>query len=405
MHIAGHAVAKALGFYAATPLLGHEPRAAGHAVTGIARTQPGLGATMGVSLGALAGLPPSPLFLSEILVIAGGFEAGRAWAAAGTAVFLALGFVGLAHALVETTGGRPHRRDRAVAPGLRPVLSLGGAATVILLALAAAAFWLPDTRHRRGARPGGGVTIHDAHGYREAVESALADGHRFAGLHASDGGSIVHAVLLAPDGAVRLESVRTEGGAAPTIVDLAPAAGWDEREAHDLYGVRFDGHEPLRPLVDHDLVLAHWTVPVRGEDAYQVAVGPIHAGVIESGHFRFHVVGDRILHLDARLFYKHRGLERAAEGSTLADGARYVGRACAGVRGREPPRLRACVRGEPRPRAALRARPSTHDPARARADLEPPERHRGRLRRCRPRRREHPVRRAHRARSAAQRRT
>ena len=171
--------------------------------------------------------------------------------------------------------------------------------------------------------------LHDARGYREAVEAALADGHRFASLHASDGGSVVHAALVAPDGAVRLESVRTKGGAAPTVVDVAPAAGWDEREAHDLYGVRFDGHEPLRPLVDHDLVLSHWVVPVRGEDAYQVAVGPIHAGVIESGHFRFHVVGDRILHLDARLFYKHRGLERAAAGSSLADGARYVGRACA----------------------------------------------------------------------------
>jgi Ni,Fe-hydrogenase III large subunit len=173
------------------------------------------------------------------------------------------------------------------------------------------------------------MTLHDAHGYREAVQAALEDGDRFAGLHASDGGSVVHASLLAPHGGVRLESVRTEAGVAPTIVDIAPAAGWDEREAHDLYGVRFDGHEPLRPLVDHDLVLSHWTVPVRGDDAYQVAVGPIHAGVIESGHFRFHVVGDRILHLDARLFYKHRGLERAAEGSTLADGARYVGRACA----------------------------------------------------------------------------
>jgi hydrogenase-4 component F len=145
VHIAGHAVAKALGFYAATPLLAHEPRAAGHAVTGIARTQPGLGATMGISLGALAGLPPSPLILSEILVIAGGFEAGRGWAAAGTAVLLALGFVGLAHALVETTGGRPRRRDRSNAPGLRPVVVLGGVSTVILLALAAAAFWLPDT--------------------------------------------------------------------------------------------------------------------------------------------------------------------------------------------------------------------------------------------------------------------
>jgi Ni,Fe-hydrogenase III large subunit len=51
--------------------------------------------------------------------------------------------------------------------------------------------------------------------------------------------------------------------------------------------------------------------------------------VIESGHFRFHVVGDRILHLDARLFYKHRGLERAAEGRTLEHGLAYAQRACA----------------------------------------------------------------------------
>jgi Ni,Fe-hydrogenase III large subunit len=68
---------------------------------------------------------------------------------------------------------------------------------------------------------------------------------------------------------------------------------------------------------------------VQGRDPYQVAVGPIHAGVIESGHFRFHLVGEKILHLDARLFYKHRGLERAAEGSTLHEGIRYVARACA----------------------------------------------------------------------------
>ena len=120
----------------------------------------------------------------------------------------------------------------------------------------------------------------------------------------------------------------TDQGTAPSIVDLAPAAGWDEREAHDLHGVRFAGHEPLRPLVDHTPGRERW-VPVRGDDAYQVAVGPIHAGVIESGHFRFHVVGDRILHLDARLFYKHRGLERAAEGKTLDEGLAYASRACA----------------------------------------------------------------------------
>ena len=167
--------------------------------------------------------------------------------------------------------------------------------------------------------------------YRATVESALSAGWRFAGLHASAGGALVRTALVDPGGSIRIETAAAEEGTVPTIVDLAPAAGWDEREAADLYGIRFDGHEPLRPLVDHDLDLdlKHWTVRVRGDDAYQIAVGPIHAGVIESGHFRFHVVGDRILHLDARLFYKHRGLERAAEGRPLEDGLAYAMRACA----------------------------------------------------------------------------
>jgi Ni,Fe-hydrogenase III large subunit len=163
--------------------------------------------------------------------------------------------------------------------------------------------------------------------YRSRVEVALGSGARFAGLHAS--GDAVRTVLALPDGRLQIENVAVENGHVESIVDLTPAAGWDEREAADLYGVRFDGHEPLRPLVEHDLDLRSWTVPVRGDDAYQVAVGPIHAGVIESGHFRFHVVGDRILHLDTRLFYKHRGLERAAEGHTLDEGLAYVARACA----------------------------------------------------------------------------
>lgn len=163
--------------------------------------------------------------------------------------------------------------------------------------------------------------------HRERIAAALAEGCRFGGLYAV--GSVVRTVLLTPDGAPRIESVAVEDGRVPTIVDLTPAAAWDEREAADLFGVGFDGHEPLRPLVEHDLDLRRWTVPVHGDDAYQVAVGPIHAGVIESGHFRFHVVGDKILHLDARLFYKHRGLERAAEGQLLADGRAYVQRACA----------------------------------------------------------------------------
>jgi Ni,Fe-hydrogenase III large subunit len=166
-------------------------------------------------------------------------------------------------------------------------------------------------------------------GYREGIADALEGGWSFAGLYAAGTAGPVRVVLADAAGGVRLEEVTVSDGAVPSIVDLVSAAGWDEREAHDVYGIRFEGHEPLRPLVEHDLDLERWTVPVRGRDPYQVAVGPIHAGVIESGHFRFHLVGEKILHLDARLFYKHRGLERAAEGSTLEDGARYVARACA----------------------------------------------------------------------------
>jgi Ni,Fe-hydrogenase III large subunit len=114
----------------------------------------------------------------------------------------------------------------------------------------------------------------------------------------------------------------------PTIVDLVPAAGWDEREAADLFDLRFDGHEPLRALALHPDRLEAWTTDVGGEGVHQVAVGPIHAGVIESGHFRFHVVGERVLLVDPRLFYKHRGLERAAEGGDAERALAHAGRAC-----------------------------------------------------------------------------
>jgi Ni,Fe-hydrogenase III large subunit len=85
----------------------------------------------------------------------------------------------------------------------------------------------------------------------------------------------------------------------------------------------------MRALAAHPVDPAQWMTPVTGEGVHQVAVGPIHAGVIESGHFRFHVVGERILAMDPRLFYKHRGLERAAEGRQADEALAYARRACA----------------------------------------------------------------------------
>ncbi len=156
-------------------------------------------------------------------------------------------------------------------------------------------------------------------------------GHRFDGLFgggAGDGATQLRAVFDGT-GADRVLECEVRGQDVATIVDEVPAAAWHEREIHDLHGVRFAGHEPLRPLLDHDAPLEAWTVPTVGEGTHQVAVGPVHAGVIESGHFRFHVVGERILHLDLRLFYKRRGLEAAAAGQPIGAGIAYAQRACA----------------------------------------------------------------------------
>jgi Ni,Fe-hydrogenase III large subunit len=167
--------------------------------------------------------------------------------------------------------------------------------------------------------------------WREQIAARLSGGARFAVGWAIDAGSSLdwRVALIAPDGALEVLTCSTGAGSVPTIVDLAAAADWDEREAHDLYGLRFDGHELLRALAAHPAEPSAWMAPVTGEGVHQVAVGPIHAGVIESGHFRFHVVGERILALDLRLFYKHRGLERAAQGRAVDAGLAYAQRACA----------------------------------------------------------------------------
>ncbi len=174
------------------------------------------------------------------------------------------------------------------------------------------------------------MTATAASAYRTAVAAALAGGWQARSLYATAGSQSVRIVLTTPDGRTRIETAPTgPDSTVPSVADMAPAMGWDEREAHDLHGITFTGHEPMRPLADHAAPLTDWTVPVRGHDPYQVAVGPVHAGVIESGHFRFHVVGDRILHLDPRLFYKHRGLEQAAEGMAVGPALAVLSRACA----------------------------------------------------------------------------
>ncbi|WP_312335983.1 hydrogenase large subunit [Anaerospora hongkongensis] len=124
----------------------------------------------------------------------------------------------------------------------------------------------------------------------------------------------------------------------PSITPNISAAAWYEREIHDLFGLTPAGHPDLRPLVLHenwpeqlyplrkdyqtDLAVptANRNYPmagVEGEGVFEVPVGPIHAGIIEPGHFRFSQMGERILRLDAKMFFLHRGIEKAVEGRPL----------------------------------------------------------------------------------------
>jgi hydrogenase-4 component F len=145
LHLAGHALAKALGFYAATPLLRHQPEAAEQPPHGLASASPTTAAAVGLSLGSLSGLPPSPLFFSELLVLLGGIAAGELVVTAIAATLLALGFLGLGHVLIEGIAGgehqRPWQRGRTVRAIGRMTIVVG----VGLVALSATAFLLPDS--------------------------------------------------------------------------------------------------------------------------------------------------------------------------------------------------------------------------------------------------------------------
>lgn len=136
----------------------------------------------------------------------------------------------------------------------------------------------------------------------------------------------------------------------PSVTPLVPAAHWYEREVQDMFGLTAEGHPDPRRLVHHD----DWpdgAYPLRkdfdpstpvprvdrepqrlhtlhGEGFVEIPVGPIHAGVIEPGHFRFAAVGEAVFHLETRLFFTHRGIEKLAEGKTPEQALQLAERIC-----------------------------------------------------------------------------
>src|SRR5207342_1251495 len=87
-----------------------------------------------------------------------------------------------------------------------------------------------------------------------------------------------------------------------------------ERELHEQTGLQIAGHPWLKPIRyegrEQAAMDSHPFYEVAGKEVHEVAVGPIHAGVIEPGAFRFSCLGEQVHHLEIQLGYQHRGVEK-----------------------------------------------------------------------------------------------
>ncbi|MGB7541237.1 MAG: NADH-quinone oxidoreductase subunit C [Burkholderiales bacterium] len=193
----------------------------------------------------------------------------------------------------------------------------------------------------------------DAGNLRAWCEAARAKKARLVALWGSDetlrgGGYALHLALAFPSGLLWLGvPLPREDPRYPGIADIFPGANRMQRAAYDLVGVHAQDNPDQRKWLRHGAwpdsvfplrkdfdIATHFSqgedrypfVKVEGEGVHEIAVGPVHAGTIEPGHFRFSIVGEKILRLEERLGYKHKGIEKRFETLTLDEGAKLAGR-------------------------------------------------------------------------------
>ena len=172
--------------------------------------------------------------------------------------------------------------------------------------------------------------------FRTIVVDAVKGEHRIVALFAKSGSSLaeveIYGVLADSARAqLRLAKSTVETDRFPSLTPDCPQAHLFERELAEQYGLRPVGHpwfKPVRyhssyrpghdawgrPTDEHPVVGITDFFRVEGEEIHEVAVGPVHAGVIEPGHFRFQCHGEQVFHLEISLGYQHRGIERALVG-------------------------------------------------------------------------------------------
>lgn len=184
----------------------------------------------------------------------------------------------------------------------------------------------------------------------EVCQRVREGGGRLVTLWAEDRGAPVgHCLVVVLDSADALLvlelALSSESPSYPDLSGVFPSASRLQRAAFDLSGVRADGGDD-RPWLRHDrwpansFPLRRDAIPVEtpaeserypfvqveGDGVHEIAVGPVHAGTIEPGHFRFSVVGEKVLRLEERLGYVHKGIEKRLQGMTLAEGIRVASR-------------------------------------------------------------------------------
>ena len=162
---------------------------------------------------------------------------------------------------------------------------------------------------------------------------------------------IIKSLFFGADGHLLLQTeVSEDSPELPSQAEFFMAASRPERYLHDMFGVRFPDNVDQRRWIRHqawaetDFPLRQTFpvagnpventapdkdypfTPVDGEGVYEIPVGPVHAGIIEPGHFRFQAMGETILRLEERLGYVHKGIEKIAVGRDLEGLIRLAGR-------------------------------------------------------------------------------
>jgi len=171
-------------------------------------------------------------------------------------------------------------------------------------------------------------------GFRDQVLQACEKGGRIAALFGQPVGAdrVRLFAVLASDAEGQLTAGSTEvAGGYPALTPACAQAHWFEREIAEQWGVVPEGHPWLKPIrfhrsyrAGHDAWNRSEQTPLppgvadffrmNGDEVHEVAVGPVHAGIIEPGHFRFQCHGENVYHLEISLGYQHRGVERALAG-------------------------------------------------------------------------------------------